>query len=78
MGLYFGFALYLNCHRDEIEMLCRCKLQITQSQAVSEMEKRADGADASVLFFSLTVLICCLYTRKLAKQKKHCATRTLP
>ena len=31
------------------------------------MEKRADTADISVLFFSSTVLIFCLYTRKLAK-----------
>ena len=33
----------------------------------SEMEKRADSADISVLFFSLVVLIFWLYTRKLAK-----------
>ena len=32
-----------------------------------EMEKRADTADISVLFFSLVVLIFWLYTRKLAK-----------
>ena len=41
-----------------------------------EMEKRADAADASVLFFSLAVLICWLYTRKLAKKELcylHCA-----
>ena len=36
------------------------------------MEKRADGADASVLFFSLALLICWLYTRKLAKKKELC------
>ena len=33
----------------------------------TEMEKRADSADISVLFFSLVVLIFWLYTRKLAK-----------
>ena len=33
----------------------------------AEMEKRADSADISVLFFSLVVLIFWLYTRKLAK-----------
>ena len=32
-----------------------------------EMEKRADSADASVLFFPLAVLIFWLYTCKLAK-----------
>ena len=32
----------------------------------AEMEKRADGADASVLFFPLAVLIFWLYTCKLA------------
>ena len=37
--------------------------------AKPEMEKRADAADASVLFFSLAVLICWLYTRKLAKKR---------
>ena len=31
------------------------------------MEKRADAADTSVLFFPLAVLIFQLYTRKLAK-----------
>ena len=35
-----------------------------------EMEKRADGADASVLFFYLSVLICWLYTRIIAIQKQ--------
>ena len=35
----------------------------------TEMEKRADAADASVLFFSLAVLICWLYMRKLAKKR---------
>ena len=35
----------------------------------TEMEKRADAANASVLFFSLAVLICWLYTRKLAKKE---------
>ena len=51
----------------------------------SEMEKRADAADASVLFFSLAVLICWLYTRKLAKKGtvlfalcyKHCEISTV-
>ena len=33
-----------------------------------EMEKRADGADASVLFFTLGCAIFCLYT---CKAKKH-------
>ena len=33
----------------------------------TEMEKRADGADASVLFFSLAVLIFWLCTCKLDK-----------
>ena len=39
------------------------------------MEKRADAADTSVLFFSLAVLIFWLYTRKLAKTLcyYHCA-----
>ena len=32
---------------------------------LAEMEKRADGADASVLFFSLAVLIFWLCIRKL-------------
>ena len=34
---------------------------------LAEMEKRADRAVLSVLFFSLVVLIFWLYTRKLAK-----------
>ena len=34
---------------------------------LAEMEKRADAADASVLFFSFAVLIFWLYTHKLAK-----------
>ena len=34
---------------------------------VAEMEKGADTADISVLFFSLVVLIFWLYTRELAK-----------
>ena len=42
----------------------------------AEMEKRADAADAPVLFFSLAVLICLLYTRKLAKIKS-CAICTV-
>ena len=40
------------------------------------MEKRAYGADASVLFFPLAVVICWLYTRKLAEKELryvHCA-----
>ena len=40
------------------------------------MEKHADTADISVLFFSLAVLIFWLYTCKLAKKPlryKHCA-----
>ena len=44
--------------------------------ALAEMEKRADAADASVLFFLLAVLIFWLYTRKLAKKELcylHCA-----
>ena len=36
------------------------------------MEKRADAADASVLIFLLAVLICWLYTRKLAKKELCC------
>ena len=40
-----------------------------RSMIDSEMEKRAEAADASVLFFSMAVLICWLYTRKLAKTK---------
>ena len=46
----------------------------------AEMEKRADAADASVLFFSLAVLICWLYTRKLAKKELcylQCAISTM-
>ena len=42
----------------------------------SEMEKRVDAADASMLFFSLAVLFFWLYTRKLAK-KKSCAICTV-
>ena len=38
-------------------------------RGTAEMEKRADAADASVLFFSLAVLICWLYTRKLVKKE---------
>ena len=34
--------------------------------AISEMEKRADGADASVLIFPHAVLIFWLLTRKVA------------
>ena len=46
----------------------------------AEMEKRADAADASVLFFSLAVLICWLYTRKIAEKELcylHCAISTV-
>ena len=39
-------------------------------------KKHADGADASVLFSSLAVLICWLYTCKLVK--KSCAICTVP
>ena len=52
---------------------------------IPEMEKHADAADASVLFFSLAVLIRWLCTRKLAKKRavlftlcyKHCEMSTV-
>ena len=40
---------------------------------LTEMEKRADAGDATLQFFFLAVLICWLYTRKLAK-KELCYT----
>ena len=40
---------------------------LTLKVYTAEMEKRADHADISVLFFSLVVQIFWLYTRKLAK-----------
>ena len=36
------------------------------------MEKHADAADTSVLYFSLAVLIFLLYTRKLDKNTMQC------
>ena len=52
--------------------------------AVPEMEKRADAADTSVLFFSLAVLIFWPYTRNvddnivlLALCEKQCTKETL-
>ena len=61
----------------------RCDLQLggaNRNKSGAEMEKRVDAADASVLFFSLAVLFCWLYTRKLAIKELcylHCAISTV-
>ena len=49
------------------EAYCQRKLErntVEENPRETEMEKRADSADISVLFFLIAVLIFWLYTRK--------------